>query len=95
VWLGTGAAAPGPPAARARRAHARLAHCAQQIDVLGLTTGVFNALACPIAAGGAISGSFSLDIPDEAAGLGDLQIILNATNQDGQVAMCLNISVTL
>ena len=67
----------------------------QQIDVLGLTTGVLDALQCPVAAQAPVKVGFSMLIPDEAQGLGQLQIIVNSTDQNKATAMCLNLTITL
>ena len=57
--------------------------CGQtQIDVLGLATGILDAPACPIATGAQGKIGFTLPIPGEAAGLGQLNIILNASDSN-------------
>ena len=97
----------------------------QQVDVMGITTGDFDALSCPIAAHSKATLGFSIAIPSVrrsrararalvthrsarkraltrpphhpqvAQGLGQLQIFVNATDQNSAVAYCLNMSVTL
>ena len=63
--------------------------------MLGLTTGTLDALACPLSAGAVARLGFSIDIPDAASGLGELGIIVNATDQTGAGAFCLNLTVSL
>lgn len=67
----------------------------QQIDVLGITTGVLDALNCPVAAQSPVRVGYTMLIPQEAQGLGLLQIIVNSTDQNKAVAMCLNLTVNL
>ena len=82
-----------PPAAPAQT-------CNQTtIDVLGLATGYLSAptcgATCPIARGQQGKVGFSLAIPGEAAGLGQLVIILSASDTAGNLAYCANITLTL
>ena len=49
---------------------------AQDIDILGITDGTLNALACPAAEGSPQTVSFSMLIPNEASGLGSLGIMI-------------------
>jgi hypothetical protein len=68
----------------------------QSVDVLGVATGTLNALACPVSQGKSNANiSFSIGIPNEAAGLGSLAIIVNGTQQVGAPAYCLNLSISL
>jgi hydrogenase maturation factor HypE len=67
----------------------------QQIDVLGLVTGVLDALNCPVASGASVKIGFEMAIPDEAQGLGALQIFVNGTDQNKVTAVCLNLTVNL
>ena len=67
-----------------------------QIDVLGITTGILDALNCPTQIGSNVTLGFVLPIPDEAQGLGQLNITLNSTDQTGNtVAFCLDIVATV
>ena len=65
------------------------------IDVLGVATGTLNAMPCPIKAGGTGRFSFSMQIPQEAQGLGLLNITVQAKDQVNNPAFCVNLSVTL
>jgi hypothetical protein len=65
------------------------------IDVLGVATGTLNAMPCPLAAGGTGRFSFTMQIPDEAQGLGLLNITVQAKDQASSPAFCVNLSVTL
>jgi len=67
-----------------------------QIDVMGITTGILDALNCPTQVGSNVTLGFVLPIPDEAQGLGQLNITLNSTDQTGNtVAFCLDIVATV
>ena len=66
------------------------------IDVLDVTTGTLDALACPVAAGQTVTLGLVLPIPQEAQGLGTLNITVNATDSSGnRVAFCLDVVATL
>lgn len=67
----------------------------QSVDVMGIVTGTMNALACPLAPAAAAAMSFNIVIPSEGSGLGQLTIILNATQQTNLPAFCVNLTVTL
>ena len=63
--------------------------------MLGVATGYLSAPACPIAQGQQGKIGFSLDVPSEASGLGQLTIILSAADTAGSLAYCANITLTL
>jgi ML domain len=65
----------------------------QTIDVEGIVQITFNGLACPLATGDPASLSLSLVIPEVAAGIGEVGVIINSTDSRGSVAFCLNMSV--
>ena len=66
------------------------------IDVLDVTTGVLDALPCPVVAGQRVKLGFVLPIPQEAQGLGTLNITVNATDSSGNlVAFCLDVVATI
>lgn len=67
----------------------------QQIDVDGLTTGVFDALNCPTSTGGHVALGFVLPIPGEAAGLGTINITLSASDQASRAAYCIDLVATV
>ena len=66
------------------------------IDVMGLATGTLDALACPVTASQNVSVGFVLPIPQEAQGLGQLVININATDSTGNIiAYCIQVNATL
>jgi hypothetical protein len=72
---------------------------ATTIDVLGLATGYLSAPTCgasdPISQGQQGKIGFSLAIPSEGSGLGQLTIILSAADTAAELAYCANITLTL
>lgn len=66
-----------------------------QIDIDGLATGILDGPACPLTKGQKGALGFYLPIPEAGAGLGQLQIILNATDSNKVPAYCVNLTITL
>ena len=66
-----------------------------QIDVDGMATGILDGPSCPLSKGQKGALGFYLPIPEAAAGLGQLQIILNATDSNKVPAYCANLTITL
>ena len=66
------------------------------IDVLDVTTGVLDALQCSVVAGQKVALGLVLPIPQEAQGLGTLNITVNATDSSGNlVAFCVDVVATI
>jgi hypothetical protein len=62
---------------------------------MDITTGVLDALACPTTAGESVKLGFVLPIPQEAGGLGQLNITLNSTDQSGNlITFCVDMVAT-
>jgi hypothetical protein len=66
-----------------------------EIDVLGITSGTLDALTCPSTAGQLMRVGFVMPIPDEGAGLGQLNITLQGRDTAQNTAFCLNMTVYL
>lgn len=56
-----------------------------QIDVLGITTGTLDAIPCPTQANQKFQVGFVMPIPDEAAGLGQLNITLQGRDSNNNM----------
>lgn len=65
------------------------------INVLGVAQGVLDALACPVKQGGVSRFGFAMAIPDEASGLGQLNITVTGNDGAGVNAFCIDLVVTL
>ena len=70
--------------------------CGQtQIDVLGIATGTLDALSCPVMPMGPANFTFYMTIPQEAQGLGALNITVTGSDQQQKSAFCLDLTLTL
>ena len=70
--------------------------CGQtQIDVLGIASGTLNALNCPVKPMGHANFTFFMTIPQEAQGLGPLNITVTGADQQQKSAFCLDLTLTL
>lgn len=70
----------------------------QLVDILGATVAVFDALSCPVQRGASVRMGFVLPIPQEASGLGQLNITLmaNDTSTPNSVQVyCLDLVATM
>jgi hypothetical protein len=67
----------------------------QQIDIDGATTAVINALPCPVSSGQQTVVSVVIPVPQEAQGLGQLNITLQASDSTSRPAYCFDVSLSL
>ena len=69
------------------------------VDVLGVVDGYLYGPACsaavPLSPGGKGTISFSITIPSVGQGLGELNIIVNTTDQQNAPSWCANLTLTL
>ncbi len=67
----------------------------QQIDILGVATATLDAPVSPVTPGGTATMGLSLPIPQEAAGLGTLNITLAAADTNSRQVYCFDLVVTI
>ena len=65
------------------------------INVLDLCKITLNLLPCPTQTGEAVATSMVVPIPQEAQGLGNFVFSANASDQQGQMAFCFHLTMTL
>ena len=67
----------------------------QQIDIDGATTATLDGLLCPVSANQKVALGLVLPIPQEAQGLGQINITAAANDDQNRLAFCLDIVATI
>ncbi len=67
----------------------------QQIDIDGATTATLDALNCPVAASQKVTIGLVLPIPQEAQGLGQINITAAANDDQNRLSFCLDVTATV
>ena len=104
--MGVGAVLASPPLAAGAVAafhngadvfDASIATCGESsFSVLGMSTVIVNALACPTVNGGPAALSITFPLPSLAAGMGAFNVSINGTDNTGRlVAFCIDVLVSL